>query len=63
MGIGLHPFIINQPFRQKYLDVSLEYIASPTDVWLTTIDQIAAHFKKSVPRNRKRKGLTPARTR
>lgn len=45
MGIGLHPFIINQPFRQRYLDLALEYIASRKDVWLTTTDEIAAHFK------------------
>ena len=38
MGVGLHPFIINQPFRHKYLELSLEYIASRPDVWLTTTD-------------------------
>jgi len=27
MCLALHPFIINQPFRHKYLDKALEYIA------------------------------------
>ena len=50
MGLGLHPFVVNQPFRHKYLDRALEYIASQPDVWLTTADDIAAHFKVSHPR-------------
>ncbi|WP_156665340.1 polysaccharide deacetylase family protein, partial [Rhodococcus phenolicus] len=48
MGIGLHPFIINQPFRQKYLDLALDFIAEQDDVWITTSDDIAAHFKNNV---------------
>lgn len=52
MGIGLHPFIINQPFRQKYLDLALEFIASQPDVWLTTSDDIAKHYRKTMPPQR-----------
>ena len=45
MSLPLHPFIINQPFRHKYLDLALEFIAGQPDVWLTTSDDIAKHFK------------------
>ena len=41
MCLALHPFIVNQPFRHKYLDRALEYIASHDKVWLTTSDEIA----------------------
>src|SRR5271169_6452480 len=46
MCLALHPFIINQPFRQKYLEKALEYIARRSDVWLTTSDDIAEHYVK-----------------
>jgi allantoinase len=44
MSLALHPFIINQPFRHKYLEKALEYIARRSDVWLTTSDEIAEHY-------------------
>lgn len=44
MGIALHPFVIGQPSRAKYLDRALERIAARDDVWLTTSDEIADHF-------------------
>jgi allantoinase len=47
MALCLHPFIINQPFRQKYLERALTYIAGHDDVWLTTSDDIAAHYAKN----------------
>jgi allantoinase len=46
MALGLHPFIINQPFRHKYLDKALNYISKRSGVWLTTSDEIAAYFQK-----------------
>jgi peptidoglycan/xylan/chitin deacetylase (PgdA/CDA1 family) len=48
MSLCLHPFIINQPFRHKYLEKALEYIARRSDVWLTTSDEIAEHYAKSI---------------
>jgi allantoinase len=48
MALCLHPFIINQPFRHKYLEKALEYIAGQEGVWLTTSDDIAAHYVKTV---------------
>lgn len=49
MALALHPFIIGQPFRHKYLDLALEFIANQSDVWLTTSDEIAAHYLKEFP--------------
>jgi peptidoglycan/xylan/chitin deacetylase (PgdA/CDA1 family) len=47
MSLCLRPFVINQPFRHKYLEKALEYIARRSDVWLTTSDEIAEHYAKS----------------
>jgi allantoinase len=44
MALALHPFIIGQPFRRKYLAKALEYITSHEGVWITTSDEIAAHY-------------------
>ncbi|MDT5072991.1 MAG: hypothetical protein QOH82_2311 [Mycobacterium sp.] len=45
MALALHPFVIGQPFRHRYLDEALGYLASQPDAWLTTSDDIAAHFR------------------
>ena len=47
MALALHPFVIGQPYRLKYLVKALEYIAGHDDVWLTTSDDIAAHYLQS----------------
>src|SRR5690349_23419340 len=44
MGIPLHPFLVGQPFRIRYLQRALEHIAAHEDVWLTTSDEIAEWF-------------------
>ena len=41
MCIALHPFLIAQPFRHKYLARALEYVTSHEKVWLATSDEIA----------------------
>lgn len=41
MAIALHPFLTSVPFRHKYLDMALAYIAQHRDVWLTTGGEIA----------------------
>jgi peptidoglycan/xylan/chitin deacetylase (PgdA/CDA1 family) len=46
MALALHPFVIGQPFRHKYLDEVLGYLAAQSDVWLTTSDDIATHFRE-----------------
>jgi allantoinase len=44
MALALHPFVIGQPSRHKYLDLALEYVANHPGVWLTTSDAIAEHY-------------------
>jgi allantoinase len=40
-GIALHPFLVNQPTRHRYLAEALAHVAGHDDVWLTTSDAIA----------------------
>jgi peptidoglycan/xylan/chitin deacetylase (PgdA/CDA1 family) len=44
MALCVHPFSVSQPFRSKYLDQALEYIANHDGVWLTTSDEIASTY-------------------
>ncbi|MCP9950861.1 polysaccharide deacetylase family protein [Actinomadura madurae] len=44
MALALHPFVIGQPYRHKYLDQALEFLAAQPDAWLTTSDDIAEHY-------------------
>jgi peptidoglycan/xylan/chitin deacetylase (PgdA/CDA1 family) len=44
MALALHPFVIGQPFRARYLAEALGYVANHPGVWLTTSDEIAAHY-------------------
>jgi allantoinase len=44
MGVGIHPFLVGQPFRAKHFARALEHIASHDDVWLTTSDEVAQWF-------------------
>lgn len=50
MALALHPFVIGQPFRHKYLDRALEFLAAQPDIWLTTSDEIAAHYQRTLAR-------------
>jgi peptidoglycan/xylan/chitin deacetylase (PgdA/CDA1 family) len=43
-GVSLHPFLINQPSRQRYLEEALDHVCRHDDVWLTTSDDIAAWY-------------------
>ena len=47
MSLALHPFVIGQAFRHKYLDQALDYIAHHDGVWLATSDEIAEHYARS----------------
>ncbi|MCO1576309.1 polysaccharide deacetylase family protein [Crossiella sp. SN42] len=49
LPLALHPFVIGQPFRAKYLDEALAFLAAQPDVWLTTSDEIAEHYRASMP--------------
>jgi len=40
MAIGLHPFIVGQPMRLKYLKECLMHIKNQSDTWITTGEKI-----------------------
>lgn len=44
MALALHPFVVGQAFRARYLDKALAYIAGHEGVWLTNSDEIAAAY-------------------
>lgn len=44
MAIAVHPFLINVPYRHKYFDRALAYIARHKNVWLTTGGEIAKWY-------------------
>ncbi|GIL25101.1 polysaccharide deacetylase family protein [Actinocatenispora comari] len=48
MALALHPFVTGQPFRAKYLDQALAYLAAQPDIWLTTSDDIARHYRETI---------------
>ncbi|GAB3439895.1 polysaccharide deacetylase family protein [Actinophytocola sediminis] len=48
LALALHPFVIGQPFRHKYLDQALAFLAEQPDIWLTTSDEIAAHYQRTI---------------
>ena len=47
MALALHPFVIGQAFRAKYLDRALDYVCNHPDVWVATSDEIAQHHADS----------------
>jgi allantoinase len=47
MCIALHPFLIGQPNRIKYLDDILSHITGHDDVWMTTADDITEYYIKN----------------
>ncbi|MEG8180054.1 polysaccharide deacetylase family protein [Nocardia terpenica] len=44
MALALHPFVIGQAFRARYLDEALRYVTGHPGVWVTTSDEIASRF-------------------
>ena len=44
MCISLHPFLIGQPQRIRYLDEALDYVLSHDGVWCTTGEEIAEYY-------------------
>lgn len=44
MGLCLHPFLINTPFRHLYLERMVKEIRTYDDVWFPTTDDIADHY-------------------
>ena len=44
MCVSLHPALIGQPQRARYLDELLGYILRQPGVWHTTADEIAEYY-------------------
>lgn len=44
MGIGIHPFLVGQPFRARYLAEALEHVTGHDEVWIATSDEIAQWY-------------------
>jgi peptidoglycan/xylan/chitin deacetylase (PgdA/CDA1 family) len=44
MALPVHPFVVNQPSRHRYLARALEEIGARDEVWVTTSDAIADHY-------------------
>jgi peptidoglycan/xylan/chitin deacetylase (PgdA/CDA1 family) len=44
MCIALHPFLIGQPWRTRYLDELFSYVLGHEGVWLTTAEAIADYY-------------------
>jgi allantoinase len=49
MALALHPFVTGQPFRHRYLDQALGWLAAQPGIWLTTSDEIAEHYQQTAP--------------
>ncbi|MGV9674909.1 polysaccharide deacetylase family protein [Nocardia sp. NPDC003482] len=49
LALALHPFVTGQAFRHRYLDEALDYVVNHEGVWVTTSDDIAAHFANQDP--------------
>ncbi|MBL7491540.1 polysaccharide deacetylase family protein [Frankia sp. AgB1.9] len=45
MALALHPFVIGQAFRARYLDEVLAWLAAQPDIWLTTSHEIATCYQ------------------
>ena len=48
-GLSLHPWVIGQPHRIRYLAAALEHISGRDGVWQTTAGEIAQHFRATNP--------------
>jgi peptidoglycan/xylan/chitin deacetylase (PgdA/CDA1 family) len=49
MGIGIHPFLVGQPFRAREFSAALAEIAARDGVWLTTADGVADWYRGVAP--------------
>jgi peptidoglycan/xylan/chitin deacetylase (PgdA/CDA1 family) len=47
MTLSIHPWLLGQAHRIKYLDAALEKMSSYQNVWQTSGAQVAEHFQKS----------------
>ncbi|KAM0747463.1 glycoside hydrolase/deacetylase [Meredithblackwellia eburnea MCA 4105] len=61
MTVTLHPHIIGRGSRCYYLEEFIKYIKSKPDVWITTREEVATHWRNTYPYDPKTAfGQTPA---
>jgi allantoinase len=48
--IPMHPHVLGQPFRIHLVEQLLEELRTIDGMWWATMDQVASHFAKEVPR-------------
>ena len=46
--LPLHPYLVGQPFRIRYLERALAAVAGTSGVWLTTADEVVDHVAGSL---------------
>ena len=49
MSIGLHCRLAGKPGRAAALDKFMQYVASHSDVWVASREEIANHWRKIHP--------------
>lgn len=47
--LHLHPYLIGQPFRMRYLEEALDYIIARPDIWLATGSEIIDWYLEVTP--------------
>jgi peptidoglycan/xylan/chitin deacetylase (PgdA/CDA1 family) len=47
--LGVHPWLLGQPHRIRYLDEALQSLATSPSVWMTTATAIAMAFAQALP--------------
>lgn len=46
MALALHPFVVGQPFRHRYVARALRKVVELDGVWITTTDEIERHYRE-----------------
>ena len=49
MTLAIHPWLLGQAHRVKYLDEALARMTAYADVWQASATEVAAHRRRSVP--------------
>jgi allantoinase len=47
--LPLHPYVVGQPFRIRYLEQALSWLVTRDDVWMATADQVVDWFEQLAP--------------
>jgi hypothetical protein len=47
MTLSIHPWLLGQAHRIKYLDEALKKMTGYKNVWQTSAAEVAAHYRKN----------------